>query len=257
MSKAMPRSREALGAPADDALTDGLARRLRPCGASKTFDMAAIHEENQTASRTPAGGGMDAAAAAGIVESLARALELHDYRRGRFGETAAHTNRVTRLGRRLTELVAPELVSDPQLAAGFRLHDIGMIGIPLDILAKQGSLTSDELNEVREHPWLGERIVAPLECMNGLARQVIASHHERWDGSGYPHGLQGLEIPLVARIFAVVDAFDSMTNVQPYREALPVELALEEINAKAGSHFEPAVVAAFLEMDGEHHPDTA
>jgi HD-GYP domain-containing protein (c-di-GMP phosphodiesterase class II) len=211
--------------------------------------MAAIQDENHAATTQPeSGGGTYAPAAASIVESLARALELHDYRRGRFGETAAHTERVTRLGRRLTERVARELVADPQLTAGFRLHDIGMIGIPIDILAKQGPLTEDELSEVREHPWLGERIVAPLECMNGLGRQVIACHHERWDGSGYPRGLRGLEIPLAARVFAVVDAFDAMTNPQPYREPLPVEYALAELEDKSGSHFDPAVVFEFLAM---------
>ena len=188
---------------------------------------------------------------ASIVESLSRALELHDYRRGKFGETAAHSDRVTRLGRLLTERVAPELVVDPRLTAGFRLHDIGMIGIPIDILAKEGPLTSDELNEIREHPWLGERIVAPIASLNGLPRQVIASHHERWDGSGYPRGLRSEEIPIAARIFAVVDAYDSMTNMQPYRDPLPVDLALAEIEAKAGSHFEPAIVAAFLEMQAQ------
>jgi HD-GYP domain-containing protein (c-di-GMP phosphodiesterase class II) len=217
--------------------------------------MAAVHEEHQASFQSPAGGGMDATAAASIVEALARALELHDYRRGRFGETAAHTDRVTRLGRRLTERIARELVSDPQLTAGFRLHDIGMIGIPIDILAKQGPLTSDELSEVQEHPWLGERIVAPLECMNGLARQVIACHHERWDGTGYPRGLRGLEIPVAARIFAVVDAFDAMTNPQPYREPLPIEFALAEIEDKAGSHFDPAVVHEFLDLPTTPHPD--
>jgi HD-GYP domain-containing protein (c-di-GMP phosphodiesterase class II) len=207
--------------------------------------MPAVFDENQMVGHGPSGGGNDAAATASIVESLARALQLHDYRRGRFGETAAHIARVTHLGLRLTEIVAPELALDPQLTAGFRLHDIGMIGIPIDILAKQGPLTADELNEVREHPWLGERIVAPLECMNGIARQVIACHHERWDGSGYPRGLRGAEIPAAARIFAVVDAFDSMTNPQPYREPLPVEFALAEIEDKAGTHFDPAVVVEF------------
>ena len=219
--------------------------------------MAAVHEENHTVIQVPAGGGTDGCASAdSIVESLARALELHDYRRGKFGETTAHTERVTRLGCRLAERIAPELVPDPQLAAGFRLHDIGMIGIPIDILAKQGALTPDELSEIHEHPWLGERIVAPLECMNGLARQVIACHHEHWDGSGYPRGLRGPEIPIPARIFAVVDAYDAMTNAQPYREALPVDVALAEIETKSGLHFEPAVVDAFLLMHDEQGFDT-
>ncbi len=87
--------------------------------------------------------------------------------------------------------------------------------------------------------------------MNGLARQVIACHHERWDGTGYPRGLRGEEIPLAARIFAVVDAFDAMTNQQPYREAVPVEHALAEINAKADAHFDPIVVNAFLTIMNE------
>src|SRR6058998_3125226 len=124
-----------------------------------------------------------AESAAATVEALARALELHDYGRGRFGETAAHTARVTQLALVLAESCAPELILDPQLAHGFRLHDI------------------------REHPWLGERIVAPVPALGGTARHVIASHHERWDGLGYPRSLRGAEIPLAARVFAVADAF--------------------------------------------------
>ena len=99
---------------------------------------------------------------AATVEALARALELHDYRRGRFGETAAHTARVTRLALLLTEQIAPELTLDPQLAYGVRLHDIGMIGVSNSTLLKPGALTSAEIDEIREHPWLGERIVAPV-----------------------------------------------------------------------------------------------
>jgi HD-GYP domain-containing protein (c-di-GMP phosphodiesterase class II) len=188
---------------------------------------------------------------ASVVEALTRALELHDYRRGSFGETSAHIARVTRLAQALAERVAPELAADPRLAAGFRLHDIGMIGIPVQVLAKQGPLSPDELHEVREHPWLGERIVAPIESLNGVARQVIGFHHERWDGSGYPRGIQGAEIPLAARVFAVVDAWDSMTNAQPYREAFTPEAALAELGEGAGSHFDPALVAVFAAMHGE------
>jgi HD-GYP domain-containing protein (c-di-GMP phosphodiesterase class II) len=193
---------------------------------------------------------------AGIVEGFARALELHDYRRGAYGETSAHTDRVMRLALELTAQIAPELVDDPQLAGGFRLHDIGMIAIPTQVMMKPGQLTPDELSEIREHPWLGERIVAPIGCLNGLARQVIACHHERFDGSGYPRGLRQNEIPLAARIFAVVDAYDSMTNVQPYRrEPLAVEVALAEIDSKTGTHFDPDVVAAFLALQVKRqHP---
>jgi HD-GYP domain-containing protein (c-di-GMP phosphodiesterase class II) len=186
---------------------------------------------------------------AATVEALARALELHDYRRGRFGETAAHTARVTQLALLLTEQVAPELLLDPQLAHGYRLHDIGMIGVSNATLLKPGALTSAELDEVREHPWLGERIVAPVPALGGLARQVIACHHERWDGSGYPRGLRGVEIPLAARIFAVIDAYDAMINEQPYRDALPLEAVRDELLAKAGLEFDPDVVAAFLGLE--------
>jgi len=214
--------------------------------------MTAVYDE------TPAAGGPTAAldsggpsaALGGVVEALTRALELHDYRRGSFGETAAHTERVMWLACRLTEQLAPELASDPQLAAGFRLHDIGMIGVPPAVLGKPGPLTDGEVNEIQEHPWLGERIVAPIGSLGSLARQVIGCHHERWDGSGYPRSLRATEIPLPARIFAVVDAYDSMTNAQPYREALPIEVVLAEIEAGAGTHFDPAVVAAFVPMLG-------
>jgi HD-GYP domain-containing protein (c-di-GMP phosphodiesterase class II) len=191
---------------------------------------------------------------AATVEALARALELHDYRRGRFGETAAHTSRVTRIALFLTERVAPELCLDPQLGFGFRLHDIGMIGVSNGTLLKPGALTPAEIDEIREHPWLGERIVAPVPGLSGLARQVIACHHERWDGSGYPRGLRGAEIPIAARIFAVIDAFDAITNDQPYRDALPVDHAYDEIRAKAGLDFDPAVAEAFLGLELPDQP---
>ena len=161
----------------------------------------------------------------------------------------------------LDDLGIEDSAYQPGLAANWIGQDGRRYGAPKDWdtvalfynkkLAKDAGLTADELNEVREHPWLGERIVAPLECMNGLGRQVIACHHERWDGSGYPRGLRGLEIPLAARIFAVVDAFDAMTNPQPYREPLPVEYALAEIEDKAGTHFDPAVVYEFLALPAE------
>ena len=215
--------------------------------------MTLVHDETHAA-HDPGAADQPAqpAALSGIVEALSRALELHDYRRGVYGETAAHTERVMRLAIRLTERAAPELAGDPQLPAGYRLHDIGMIGVPVSVLAKAGPLTHDEVAEIREHPWLGERIVAPIASLGSVARQVIGCHHERWDGSGYPRGLRGGEIPIAARIFAVADAFDSMTNPQPYRDALALEVALAEIEAGAGSHFDAAIAAEFLALfDGQ------
>jgi HD-GYP domain-containing protein (c-di-GMP phosphodiesterase class II) len=183
-----------------------------------------------------------------VVEALMRALELHDYRRGLFAENESHAVRVTRLALGLAERVAPDLAADASLEYGFRLHDIGMIGVSSDILSKPGRLTRDELDQVREHPLLGERIVAPVGCLNGIARQVIGAHHERWDGSGYPRRLERERIPLAARIFTLADVYDAMTSEQPWRNALLPEAAVAEIERGAGTLFDPGLVAAFVEL---------
>jgi putative two-component system response regulator len=181
-----------------------------------------------------------------VVEALARALELHDYRRGLFAETESHAVRVTRLALQLAEQVAPDLAADPRLEYGFRLHDIGMIGVSNEILSKPGRLSRDELAEVREHPLLGERIVAPIGFLNGVARQVIGAHHERWDGSGYPRGLKGEAIPIEGRVVAVADVFDALTTKRPYKEAMPLLAARQYLSDKKGREFDPACVDAFL-----------
>jgi HD-GYP domain-containing protein (c-di-GMP phosphodiesterase class II) len=188
------------------------------------------------------------AAGAETVQALARALELHDYGRGLYAETTAHSVRVTELALRLAGLAAPELALDLRLEWGFRLHDIGMLGVSDAILRKRGRLTVDELAQVREHPLLGERIVAPVSYLNGIARQVIGAHHERWDGSGYPRRLEGERIPLPARIFMLADVYDSMTSDQPYRDALPVDVVIEHIEAGGGTQFDPELVNAFLSL---------
>jgi HD-GYP domain-containing protein (c-di-GMP phosphodiesterase class II) len=187
-------------------------------------------------------------ACAMTVEALERALELHDYRRGLFAETGAHGARVTHLGLLLAEKVAPDLAADETLAHGFRLHDIGMIGVSDSILRKDGKLTPDELDQVREHPLLGERLVAPISYLNGIPRQVIGGHHERWNGSGYPRRLEGTRIPLSARIFALADAYDSMTTDQPHRRALPLEIVIDEIDQQSGVLFDPDLAPVFLEL---------
>jgi HD-GYP domain-containing protein (c-di-GMP phosphodiesterase class II) len=149
---------------------------------------------------------------------------------------------------RLAETIDPALARSAELEHGFRLHDIGMLAVSDHILLKQGPLDERELDEIREHPWLGERIVAHVPYLNGVARHVIGSHHEKWDGTGYPRRLEGAEIPLAARIFAIADAYDSMTSHQPYREALPIEFALAEISDNAGTHFDPSLVQAFMSI---------
>lgn len=179
------------------------------------------------------------------VRALAAALELRD------DQTGEHAERVAALGLRLAELVAPGLATDPELEYGFLLHDLGKIGVADSILLKPGPLDPAELAAMRVHPLLGEQIVARVPYLAGLARAVIAAHHERWDGGGYPQRLAGTDIPLAARIFSVVDAFDAMTHDRPYRRALSFESAVAEIYCGTGTQFDPAVVKVFVTLAEE------
>jgi response regulator RpfG family c-di-GMP phosphodiesterase len=133
------------------------------------------------------------------------------------------------------------------LAHGVLLHDIGKIGIPDSILLKPGKLTPDEWATMRRHPEIGRRLLDKIPFLKG-AVPIVYCHHERWDGTGYPQGLRGEEIPLGARIFSVVDAFDAMTFDRPYSKAIPFDAAKAEIRRCAGSHFDPAVVASFMRV---------
>jgi len=185
-----------------------------------------------------------------MVGLLASALEMRD------DETGQHTHRVTALGMALAEVVAPELAADPQLRYGFLLHDIGKIGVPDGILLKPNSLDLGEVRLMEQHTVLGAQLVKPSPFLNGVAHDVIAFHHERWDGGGYPWGLSGEEIPLAARIFAVVDSFDAMTSQRPYRDPIPLADAVAEIERHAGSQFDPAVVERFVPLARELERET-
>jgi response regulator RpfG family c-di-GMP phosphodiesterase len=174
------------------------------------------------------------------VRALAAALDLRD------DQTGAHATRVTALGLRLAAIVAPELAVDQELEFGFLLHDIGKIGVPDAIVLKPGPLEPDEFEHMKGHVTLGERIVAEVPYLRGIAADIIHSHHERWDGRGYPSGLSGERIPLAARIFSIVDTFDAITNDRPYRSAEPMEHALREIERGAGTQFDPDIAQAFI-----------
>jgi HD-GYP domain-containing protein (c-di-GMP phosphodiesterase class II) len=176
------------------------------------------------------------------VRALADALGLRD------DQTGGHAERVTELALRLTREVAPQLAESPELEYGFLLHDLGKIGIRDSILLKPGPLDPEEMAEMRTHTTLGARILERIPYLRGLARDVAASHHEAWNGTGYPEGLGGTDIPLVARIFAVVDSFDAMTNDRPYRRALPVSAALAEVERAAGSQFDPEIARTFVAL---------
>jgi Response regulator containing a CheY-like receiver domain and an HD-GYP domain len=130
------------------------------------------------------------------------------------------------------------------------LHDIGKVGIPERILCKTGPLDPSEWEVMRTHPAVGAQIVEPMRFL-GSAVDIVRYHHERLDGSGYPSGLCGSQIPLAARIFSIADSFDAMTSDRPYREAMLIEEALSEVCAGSGTQFDPDVVEVFLEMMAE------
>ncbi len=135
----------------------------------------------------------------------------------------------------------------PDAPYGFLLHDAGKIGVPEAVLNKPGPLTAAEWRVMRMHPVIGHQMVDRIPFLTNAA-EIVRSHHEMWDGSGYPEGLRGEAIPRPARVFTVVDAFDAMTTDRPYRAALTLERAVGELVSLAGSQFDPEAVAAFLPL---------
>ena len=174
-----------------------------------------------------------------IVETLALVVEAKDH------YTANHLERCKKYGIALANQIDPAMVS-PQLQYGFLLHDVGKIGIPEAILSKPGPLTSDEMAIMKTHPLIGVQIVGPMRrVLDEVTLEVIRHHHERFDGDGYPDGRKGDDIPLSARVFTVVDAYDAMTTDRSYRKALDPSEAIDRLKACAGSQFDPDVVDAF------------
>jgi HD-GYP domain-containing protein (c-di-GMP phosphodiesterase class II) len=165
----------------------------------------------------------------------------------RDSDTGDHNFRVTLYAIKLGEACGLEPVAMRQLILGAFLHDVGKIGITDNILLKPGKLTDEEFTIMRTHVALGVDIIADSEWLQG-ARQVIEDHHEKFDGKGYLHGLKGEEIPLNARIFAIVDVFDALTSRRPYKEPMALETALAIIKKDAGTHFDPRLVTRFLEI---------
>ena len=175
------------------------------------------------------------------VVALARALET------KHTGTGAHSERVRRYATALTDAVDSSMLDQPGLEYGFILHDIGKIGIPDKVLTKPGPLTEAERRLIESHTILGEQMVGEAALLRGEGARVVRSHHERWDGKGYPDALSQDDIPIGARIFSIVDALDAMTSDRPYRPAGSWDDAAIEIVRRAGTQFDPELVDVFRE----------
>ena len=179
------------------------------------------------------------------LDSLARALELRDR------ETEGHTRRVAGLAVALGERIGLQGDDLVDLRRGAQLHDIGKMGIPDGILLKPQSLTSEEWVIMRKHTEYALDVLGPIDYLKN-ALDIPHYHHEKWDGSGYPNGLEGEAIPLAARVFAIVDVWDALTSDRPYRKAWPKARVIDYMRQQSGKHFDPRVLAAFLQMVKEN-----
>jgi len=178
------------------------------------------------------------------LASLVRIIEL------KMGGIRDHLERVRTYALHLGKMVGLYQEQLRQLSFGALLHDIGKISVPLGILNKPGPLTADEWDIIKLHPVVGYEIFKGTTQFAGAA-ELIYTHHERNDGTGYPRGLRGHQIPVFTKVFSVVDAYDSIVSERPYSPAVEPELAIQEIRENAGSQFDPGVVASFLEVPPE------
>ncbi len=180
-----------------------------------------------------------------MVRAFVKAIEVKD------GYTRGHAERVADLSVMVAEHMGLSYEERQLIRYGAILHDVGKIGVSLGILCKAGPLTDDEFDEMKTHPDVGAEMLRDIDFLKP-ALGVIRHHHERLDGRGYPDGLEGTEIPLLTRVVTAVDAFDAMTSTRSYRRALPVEVALAELEANVDTQFDAVVVASLVEVVNEH-----
>ncbi|TWX72611.1 two-component system response regulator [Colwellia sp. C1TZA3] len=175
-----------------------------------------------------------------IIQRLGRAAEYKD------NETGFHVLRMSHYSKLIAKASGLDECSQESILGAAAMHDIGKIGIPDRVLLKPGKLDADEWAIMKSHTSIGADIIGEHDsALLKMARSVALSHHEKWDGSGYPNGLQGKEIPLAGRIVAIADVFDALMSVRPYKKAWPLAEAVAYMNAAAGSHFDPELIKAF------------
>ncbi len=176
-----------------------------------------------------------------IIEVLGKVLDLRD------NDTAGHSDRVRRYCQEIAKALGCSADELRQVARTASLHDIGKIAVPDSILRKNVKLSTQEWRVMETHVWVGFSLLRRIHFLEDVAK-IVLSHHERWDGTGYPRGLKSNEIPLGARIFGVADTLDAMDSDRPYRRALPLSAARQEILRESGRQFDPKVVEVFLSI---------
>ncbi len=178
------------------------------------------------------------------IEGWSRALDLRDK------ETEGHTLRVTDMTLRLARAMGIDKSDIVHIRRGGLLHDIGKLGVPDGILLKPGQLTDEEWVRMRMHPQFAYDLLSPIAYLRP-ALDIPYCHHEKWDGTGYPRGLKGEQIPLAARLFTVVDVWDALRSDRPYRKGWATEEVMKYIRSLAGSHFDPKAVELFIRVVNE------
>ena len=178
------------------------------------------------------------------IEGWSQAMDLRDK------ETEGHTRRVADLTVQIMQAFGMSDTEIVNARRGALLHDIGKLGVPDNVLLKPGALTEDEWKIMRQHPQYAYNMLAPIDYLNP-ALDIPYCHHEKWDGSGYPQGIAGEQIPFAARIFAIIDVWDALNSDRPYRPAWPREKIITYIRDQSGKHFDPQVVDVFLRVISE------
>jgi HD-GYP domain-containing protein (c-di-GMP phosphodiesterase class II) len=243
MAKALVRHREALDSPLD-RLQSELDERSRQAEDNERQLERYASDLRETFKAERARAEELRASYVATVRALTNAVEARD------AYTGKHAERVAAYGLELTRRIDRRLADEPQTEFGFLLHDVGKVAISDSVLHKTRDLTEAEQQLMRQHPVIGHEILAGIGFLEEAAK-TVRHHHERYDGGGYPDGLAGEEIPLAARIFSVVDALDAMTTDRPYRPGMTLAQAREEIQAGAGTQFDPAVVFHLGEVPDE------